>query len=342
MIDLRLGPEEEMIRETGQAFARERLRPAMREHERRGSVAAEVVRAYRELGFPTMEAPESFGGQGVSLLSKVVLLEEIGWGDAGAAFALEGAGPGLRALVELGERDLCGDLLADPACYLATIVDFAGRIAVREGRLEGRFPFVPASPKGPVVVLLPEGIFLCREGVRVSRVEGCGLGASGASEVSFDGTPAAATCRDPAALVRSVAHARLFVAALLVGVARAATEYAMRYAQERVAFGRPIAHHQGLAFLLTDMATAVDAARLLLWRAAFAPEAELERLSAWALAEAAEAALFVGPNAVQVLGGHGFMKDHPVEKWMRDIRTLAQLAGGRDEAELVAAECEAR
>src|SRR5438552_2629556 len=131
----------------------------------------------------------------------------------------------------------------------------------------------------------------------------------------------------------------LAVAALLVGAARGAHQYAMRYATERTAFGRPIAHHQALAFLIADLAAAVDVARLAVWRAAAALDrgerAEWEAASA--LAEAAEQALFVGPNAVQILGGHGFMKDHPVEKWMRDIRTLAQMAGGRDEAELAAA-----
>ena len=129
------------------------------------------------------------------------------------------------------------------------------------------------------------------------------------------------------------------MAALLVGAARGAHRYAMRYAMERTAFGRPIAHHQALAFLIADLAIAVDVARLAVWRAAAALDrgepAEWEAASA--LVEAAEQALFVGPNAVQILGGHGFMKDHPVEKWMRDIRTLAALAGGRDAAEAATA-----
>src|SRR5206468_12460790 len=87
---------------------------------------------------------------------------------------------------------------------------------------------------------------------------------------------------------------------------------------------------------IADLAIAVDAARLAVWRAAAALDrgetAEWE--AATALAEAAEQALFVGPSAVQILGGHGFMKDHPVEKWMRDIRTLASLGGGREGAEI--------
>src|SRR5262249_54014185 len=114
------------------------------------------------------------------------------------------------------------------------------------------------------------------------------------------------------------------------------------YAEERQAFGRPIAHHQALAFLLADMATGVEGARLALWGAALAAGEEDggSRRASWALAEAAEQALLVGPSAVQVLGGHGCMKAHPVEKWMRDIRTLALLAGGRDAAELEAAAAE--
>jgi alkylation response protein AidB-like acyl-CoA dehydrogenase len=113
----------------------------------------------------------------------------------------------------------------------------------------------------------------------------------------------------------------------------------MRYATERTAFGRPIAHHQAMAFLIADLATAVDVARLAAWHAAAVLDRgdTAEWHAAAALAEAAEQALVVGPSAVQILGGHGFMKDHPVEKWMRDIRTLAQLGGGRDEAELTAA-----
>src|SRR5262249_20209726 len=154
-----------------------------------------------------------------------------------------------------------------------------------------------------------------------------------------DQAPITATLADPHALARARARTWTAVAALLAGAARGAHHYAMRYATERTAFGRPIAHHQALAFLIADLATAVEVARLAVRPAAVALDrgerAEWEAASA--LAEAAEQALLVGPNAVQVLGGHGFMKDHPVEKWMRDIRTLAQLAGGRDEAELAAA-----
>jgi alkylation response protein AidB-like acyl-CoA dehydrogenase len=110
-----------------------------------------------------------------------------------------------------------------------------------------------------------------------------------------------------------------------VGLCAAAFEYARSYAEERTAFGKPISHFQAIAFLISDMAIAVDAARLTVWKAAWTLDqgqaASLELSSAQA--QALEAAFFCANSAVQVLGGAGYVKDHPVEKWMRDAKTLA-------------------
>jgi alkylation response protein AidB-like acyl-CoA dehydrogenase len=219
------------------------------------------------------------------------------------------------------------------------VEDVEARLRVTDGRVGGTHPWVPADEIAVAVILQEGRALVVREGWRLEPVKPCGLEAAGASRLVLAGAPVAAVIDDATALTRARARIRTAVAALLVGAARGAHRYAMRYATERTAFGRPIAHHQALAVLIADLATAVDVARLAVWQAA----AALDRgePAAWeaasALAEAAEHALAVGPSAVQILGGHGFMKDHPVEKWMRDIRTLAQLAGGRDEAELTAA-----
>lgn len=344
MIDLRLGPDEELMRDSARAFARERLLPAMRRHEAQHGVDQDVVRGYRDLGFASMEAPETVGGQGASLVAKCVVLEELGAGDAGATLALEGAGPALHALVELNAASLVRDLVTRADLRIALVDDVDERLALRGDRLTGTHPWapVPAASCAAVVVLQGERMMLVREGVRYTRVTSCGLEAADASQLDFDAVVPAGAIASGRGVARARASGRFWTAAVLVGVARAATEYAMRYAQERTAFGRPIAHHQGLAFLLVDMATAVEVARLAVWQAAVALDRDEDatRAAAWAFAEAAEQALFVGPAAVQVLGGHGFMKDHPVEKWMRDARTLAQLLGGRDAAELSAAACE--
>jgi alkylation response protein AidB-like acyl-CoA dehydrogenase len=130
------------------------------------------------------------------------------------------------------------------------------------------------------------------------------------------------------------ARARLYAASLLVGVLRQAAEFSREYALEREAFGRPIAHHQGLAFLIIDMRAAVDGARLLLHEVAWRVDRGVacEAAAAAAFAEAVDASLLVGPNGVQILGGHGFVQDYPVEKYMRESRALGLVLGGLDAA----------
>jgi alkylation response protein AidB-like acyl-CoA dehydrogenase len=115
------------------------------------------------------------------------------------------------------------------------------------------------------------------------------------------------------------------VAASAVGVARAAFEYATEYARGREAFGKPILNRQGVAFKLADMAMLIEAARLLVWRAAAAEDSGL--LGSYAKAFAADAAMHITTDAVQVLGGAGIMRDHPVEKWMRDAKVFQIVEG---------------
>src|SRR5207249_1104758 len=105
-----------------------------------------------------------------------------------------------------------------------------------------------------------------------------------------------------------------------------AFEHARKYAEERSAFGKPIGHFQAIAFLLADMATEIDGARALCWRACRALDTgadDAELRLAQAAAQAREMCAFVTSSAVQILGGAGFVQDHPVEKWMRDARQLA-------------------
>jgi alkylation response protein AidB-like acyl-CoA dehydrogenase len=119
------------------------------------------------------------------------------------------------------------------------------------------------------------------------------------------------------------------VAAGAVGVARAAFEYATDYAREREAFGRPILDRQGVSFKLADMAMEIEAARLLVWRAAAAVDEGRDAglLGSYAKAFAADAAMRAATDAVQVLGGAGIMRDHPVEKWLRDAKVFQIVEG---------------
>jgi alkylation response protein AidB-like acyl-CoA dehydrogenase len=129
-----------------------------------------------------------------------------------------------------------------------------------------------------------------------------------------------------------VAELRLVAAAILLGVAQAAQSYAATYMETRETFGKTLNQHQGLAFIFADMAMATDGAELLLHKAAWTAGEARPIALADAYLETVEAALFTTSYGVQLLGGHGFMHDHPVEKWMREARALSLLFGGVDSA----------
>jgi alkylation response protein AidB-like acyl-CoA dehydrogenase len=117
--------------------------------------------------------------------------------------------------------------------------------------------------------------------------------------------------------------------ALAIGQSRAAYEYALDYAKDREAFGSPIAQKQAIAFMLAEMATEIDGARLMVWEAAWEIDQGKEAFNSayLALSNAAETVMMVTDRAVQILGGHGYIREHPVERWMRNARGLSTFAG---------------
>jgi len=336
MIDFELGEELELIRETARSFSAERLRPHDRAFEGARSVPDELRQTFAEMGLASLEIPESLGGAGLGALARALVLEELAAADAGAALALDPLGPALYPLQELGGekalRELALPLLERPGARAVLALDDGGHLERAGGRVRGRLPWLPADRVDLLVVLAPDGAFAVEPDGELQSLRGAGLRAAGASELCLDAAPLRGEWSDGRAAERALARARLYVAAMLVGVMRASAEFSRAYALERVAFGRPIAHHQALAFLIADMASAVDGTRLLVWDAAWRldqgdPAVEA---CATAFAEAAEQAMFVTPNGVQILGGHGFMQDYPVEKFMREARALSLLFGGVD------------
>jgi alkylation response protein AidB-like acyl-CoA dehydrogenase len=336
MIDFDLPPELELLRDTARAFAEAELRPRERDHERDRKLDPQALARAREIGLATLELPESLGGAGLGALAKALVQEELGAADAGAALALDPLGPALYALAELGGADvlLAHALpLAESAGARALLVT-CDSLDPSARALTLSVPWVPADRADLVVVLGPRGACVVREGIALERLRGAGLRAAGASALDLADAPVALHFADPAGARRALARARIATAALLVGVMRASAEYSRAYALQREAFGRPIAHHQALAFLIADMSSAVDGARALVHDAALRADRgeDAFEAAATAFAEAAEQAMFVTPNGVQILGGHGFMQDYPVEKWMREARALGLLVGGVDAA----------
>lgn len=338
MIDFDLEPELELLRETARRFGAERLRPHERAAERDRRVADETARTAREIGLVAAAWPACLGGAGLGALARVLVLEELAAADPGAAVALDPLGPALHALGELGAepalRAWAAPLLARPGARAWLAWNGDRRVTLARGRATGRLPWVPADRLDLLLLLDADGAAVVDSELRLTPLRGAGLRAAGAAELTIESAPVRAWWLHPRAARRALGRARLDAAALLVGVADAAAGFSRAYALERVAFGRPIAHHQALAFLIADMASAVDAARLLVHDAALRLDAGLDAAGACATAfvEATGAALFVTPNAVQILGGHGFMQDYPVEKWMREARALALLHGGVDAA----------
>lgn len=338
MIDFSCGQELDLVADTAKRFAAERLLPAQRDFERQRAVPDALLREAQEIGFDRIDWPESCGGAGLGAVARALVGEHLAAGCPGAALALQPLGSVAQALLVFGGeaalRAHALPLLRRPGARAALVFDPHGAWRSERGALSGSLAWLPGDRVDLLALLSRSGLQLISSGIHLTPVPGAGLRAAGASELRVERAPVDAAWVDPDAAALALAHARLQIAALLVGQMHAAAEYARRYALSRVAFGRPIAHHQALAFLLVDMHTAVDAARQLLHEAAWRIDAArpASQAAATALIEAVENAVFIGPNAVQILGAAGFMRDYPVEKQLRELRALGLLLGGADAA----------
>jgi alkylation response protein AidB-like acyl-CoA dehydrogenase len=337
MFDFSLPDELALIVETTRELGRAHLAPHIREAEGARGVSPEVAARFAETGLATLELPAALDGAELGALARTLVNEELGAADPGAGLALDPFGPALYAVLEAGGEDAVREhllpLLARPGARALLVSAHDARLETRGDRLRGLAPWVPSDRADLIVYVTDDEVVLARDGISAKPVRGAGLRAAGASELTID-APVVARDLVGEGLGEALARARLYYASLLVGVLRQAAEASRLYAMSRVAFGKPIAHHQALAFLIADMRTAVDGARVLVQEAAWHLDEgnPAESLAASAFAEAIEASTFVGPNGIQILGGHGFMQDYPLEKHMREARALGLLLGGFDAA----------
>ncbi|TMB48907.1 MAG: acyl-CoA dehydrogenase family protein, partial [Deltaproteobacteria bacterium] len=214
-----LSEEERLIQETARRFARDRLRPALRTHERARGVPGALAAEFAALGLDAVDVPAGAGGQGLGAFAKSLVLEELAAVDPGAALALDGAGLALPTLAEGGLQALIGELRREPGRRGVVIEDVEGRLGVRDGRLVGEHPWVAADAVAVAVVFHAAQAFVVREGFGLAPIAACGLEAAGAARLIFDHAPIAATLEEPHALARARARTRTAVAALLVGAA---------------------------------------------------------------------------------------------------------------------------
>jgi alkylation response protein AidB-like acyl-CoA dehydrogenase len=365
MVSFDLTDEQKMIRETVAAFAAGEVRPAAREADETGAIPPEVIAKSWELGLVAGAIPEQFGGYGDtrSAVTGALVAEELAFGDL--SIALHALAPRLLAfpIIEMGtdeqrERYLkplaAGEFTAAGAAMIEPRFDFdpaaMGAIARADGGefvLNGIKCNAPlAASAGAILIYAatnPEAGFAGIDafivprdarGLTISeREKNMGIKGLDTRELTL------ADCRVPAvaklggdngvSFTRILSQSRVAMAAMAVGVARAAFEYARAYAKERKAFGVPIATKQAVAFMLAEMAIEIDASRLLVWEAASRLDKgdDAMKESYQAKNYAASASLMVADNAVQVLGGHGYIREHPVEMFLRNARGFAVLDG---------------
>ena len=368
-----LTPEQELIRDSMRAFAQERLAPYAAEWDRNHTFPREALKELAELGALGMVVPEEWGGAGMDYMSLVLTLEEIAAGDGATStiVSVQNSLPcgilnrfGSDAQKEAWLKPLArGEKLG---CFCLTephVGSDASAIrttAVRDGNewvLNGVKQFITTGKHADVAIVFAvtdkaagkKGItcFLVpatAPGYQVGRIEEkMGQKASDTTQILFE------DCRIPADSVigaegegykialSNLEAGRIGISAQCLGMARAALEAAVKYAQERESFGKPIFEHQAVNFRLADMATQLEAARQLVWHAASLKDAGRPCLKEASMAKlfASEMAERVCSDAIQVHGGYGYVTDFPVERIYRDVRVCQIYEGASDIQRLV-------
>jgi len=357
--------EQRVAREVMTGFALETLRPAARECDEASAISDALLQSVWELGLVSTSIPEAFGGGGEprSPVTQALILEELAYGDA--TLAVAALAPALFAfpIVEFGSEAqrreylplFCGERYhaasiawIEPA---AAFDPFALRTqAEPKGSgyvLSGAKTMVPLADRASHFLVVArnghgggfggaEAFIVPRDaiGLTISAPEPkLGLRGLATARLDFDRVELPAEARlggeagcDPARLLNL---SRTGLAAAMTGLARAVMDYAIPYALDREAFGEAIAKKQAIAFRLADMRIETEAMRWVTWKAASRLEhgSDATREAHLAKLYAARHCMTIADHGVQVLGGHGFIREHPVEMWYRNARTLGVLEG---------------
>jgi alkylation response protein AidB-like acyl-CoA dehydrogenase len=352
--------EQQMLREAVQSFASEQLRPAAASADADMGASDALFKQANELGIAQMAIPDELGGAGGerSAITSALVTEAMAHGDMSLAVACLAPTAVANALVLWGNEDqqatylpaFAGDnppaaalaiseprVLFDPF-QLATKARANGESYVLDGvktlvpRAKVSEMFIVAAElagKGPALFIVEAK----SAGITVEAEPAMGLRSASTARVRFEGVtlPASALIGDgEAALYAECIHlARLGWCSLAVGGAQAVLDYVTPYVNERVAFGEPISHRQSVAFMVANMGIELDAMRLLTWRAASRAEHGKDFAQHAALARrlCVDKGMQIGADGVQLLGGHGFTKEHPVERWYRDLRAVGVMEG---------------
>jgi alkylation response protein AidB-like acyl-CoA dehydrogenase len=370
-MDLDLAPEHALLRDTIRDFMQTEVAPVVEEHERERRFPTDIVRRIGELGWLGIPIPEDEGGAGLDTLAYAIAIEEIGrvWGSLGlivAAHTSLGCGPihlvgteeqKQRYLVPMASGRVLGAYgLTEPGAGSdAGGTRTTARLDGDSWVLDGAKRFITnAGHAGTYVITAKTGTtdkgdaeisaFIVpadTPGFSVGRLEDkLGLHASATGELRFEGA------RIPAAnmlgpqgdgfktFLKILDGGRISIGALAVGLAQAALDASIPYAQTREQFGRPIGTFQGVAFMVADMATEIDAARSLIWKAAWLKDQgrDYGLVAAEGKLFASEVSARATNAAIQIHGGYGYTTDYPVERYMRDAK-LTEIGEGTSQVQ---------
>ncbi len=360
LFDLTPDEEQQMLREAVGAFAAEQLRPAALDADHACSTPPELLAQAAELGVGILGVPEAVGGvmSEQSALTGVLVSEALAHGDMGIALAALAPGAVASALGLWGDADQQASYLPAftsenaPAAALALLepralfdpLTLSTKARREEGDwvLSGVKSLVPLAAKSELFVIaadaqgLGPALFLVEsstKGLFVEAEPAMGLRAAATGKVTLEDAhvPAGALLGEGKREIyeECVQRARIAWCALAVGTAQAVLDYVIPYVNERTAFGEAISNRQAVAFSVADIGIELEGMRLLTYRAASRAEEgkSFAREAALARRLCAQKGAHIGSDGVQLLGGHGYIKEHPVERWYRDLRAAGVMEG---------------
>jgi acyl-CoA dehydrogenase len=364
LVDFTLTDEQKDLRDLAHDFSEGEIRPVAWDYDRDGTWPQEIIEKAFEVGLMNVHIPEAYGGPGLDYLSGCLIEEELGWGCSGIGTTLMANGLASAPLLiggsEETKKKYLGMLTESPklSSFCLTEPDAGSDVsgmktrAVKKGDkyvISGSKCFITnggyadwytvytktdpeAGHRGITAFVVDRD----SDGVTVDKKEDkLGQRASNTATISFDEVevPAENMLGEEnhgfKLAMMTLDRTRPAVSSMAVGIARAAFEFASEYSKERVQFGVPIAMHQAVAFMIADMATKIEAARLLVWESAVLLDQGKRNtlVSSHAKRFAADTAMEVTVDAVQVYGGYGFIKEYPVEKLMRDAKIMQLYEG---------------
>ena len=364
MVDFTLTDEQKDLRELAHSFAEKEMRRVAWEYDKDGTWPQDIIDKAWDVGLMNTHIPEAYGGPGLDYLSGCLIEEEMGWGCSGIGTTLMANGLA-SAPITLGgseetKKKYLGMLTEDKklASFCLTEPDAGSDVsgmktkAVKKGDkyvISGSKCFITNGTYADYFTVYaktdPEAghrgisafvVDADLPGVSVDKKEDkMGQRASNTATISFDEVeiPAENLIGEEnkgfKLAMMTLDRTRPGVSAMAVGIGRAALEYATEYSKERVQFGVPIAMHQAIQFMIADMATKVEAGRLLVWNSAVMLDQGVRnsKVSSMAKRFAADSAMEIAVDAVQVYGGYGFIKEYPVEKLMRDAKIMQLYEG---------------